>query len=373
MHQSSQNRIILVGAIVAILALLVGAGLGLLLSRGIKPPLQSNKAFTSLEVSTKEDYIILVAATYSRDHDLEKAQAQLARLEAPNINLWIASLLDRALAGEWGEANTRALMELAHGLGMDSPQVLAYMTTLTPPPTSTPAPTDTPAPSDTPTPVPTLPASDTPTAVPPTATPQPTSTPLPSPSDTPIPPTPTAAPTDTPRPQPTNTSRPQPTNTARPTNTPAAKWSWTARLVSPGEDGQQCPDATGLKLIRVTVLDAAGSQIPGVWVHERYTGLYQVSGHKGDDPFWGEGEVELAGLDGGQVCIAPGEGGACESDFTRDLPCHDPPPFEDMWAAGYCECCTPGISKEDCKALYDAGQCLGISHYSWRVEFKRSW
>ena len=125
-------------------------------------------------------------------------------------------------------------------------------------------------------------------------------------------------------------------------------------------------------MIRVTVLDAAGNQIPGVWVHEKYTGLYHVSGHKGDDPYWGPGEVEFSQLDGGQVCIASGEGGACESDLTRNLPCHDRPPFEDLWAAGYCECCEPGISEEKCRELFDSGKCLGISHYAWRVEFKRS-
>jgi hypothetical protein len=135
-------------------------------------------------------------------------------------------------------------------------------------------------------------------------------------------------------------------------------------------DGQSC--AEGHKMIRVTVLDAAGQQIPGLWVHEKYTGVFQVTGHKGDDPFWGPGEVEFSNLDGGQVCIASGQGGACESEFTRNLPCHDPPPFEDLWAAGYCDCREAGITKEQCRELYDSGQWQPISHYYWRVEFRRS-
>jgi hypothetical protein len=178
-------------------------------------------------------------------------------------------------------------------------------------------------------------------------------------------------PSDTPIPAPTHTPRPQPSATPRPTNTPAARWSWTARLVGPGQEGQSC--AEGHKLIRVTVLDAAGQQIPGVWVHETYTGWYQVTGHKGDDPYWGPGEVELINLDGGQVCIASGDGGTCESEFTRNLPCHDPPPFEDLWAAGYCDCLEGGITKDLCQERYDSGQWRPISHYAWRVEFKRSW
>jgi hypothetical protein len=98
-----------------------------------------------------------------------------------------------------------------------------------------------------------------------------------------------------------------------------------------------------------------------------------VTGHKGDDPFWGPGEVELSNLDGGQVCIATGEGGGCESELTRSLPCHDPPPFEHLWAAGFCDCCEPGIAKDACQVLFETGRCLGIAHYAWRLEFRRSW
>jgi hypothetical protein len=354
---------------------MAGIGLGLLLSRSIKPPSQPSQAFASLGTSTKEEYIALVAAAYALDHDLEKAQASLDLLEAPNINAWIANLTGRVFAEGREPADIQALMELAHGLGVQSQPVLAYMATLSPVPTDTPVPTLTLAPTRTPTAPPTQPTEE-PTAVPSTSTPQPTDTPMrptptPAPSETPIPPA-----SNTPRPQPSNTSKPQPTPTVpeptvQPTHTPAAKWAWAARLVGPGHEGQTCSD--GLKLIRVTVLDAAGNQIPGVWVYEQYTSQYQVSGHKGEDPFWGPGEAEFSGLDGGQMCIATGEGGACESDLTRNLPCHDPPTFEDLWAAGYCECCEPDITPERCRELFDSGKCLGISHYAWRVEFKRSW
>jgi hypothetical protein len=363
MRQSLAKRNLPVVVTSVVLGLVVGAGLGLLLSRSFNPLRHSNRAFSSLETESKEQYIVLVGAAYALDHDLERAQAQLERLESPNIQQWIANLIDRYLAEERDAADVRALMELAQGLGVQSPPVVAYLAALTPSPTDTPLPTATTAPSDTPT-VTLLPPTEEPSATP---RPQPTSTPQPTPSD--LPTTATPQPTDTPLPQPT--SPPQPTNTPRPTNTPAIKWTWTARLVGPGQEGQSC--AEGHKLIRVTVLDAAGNQISGVWVYERYTNRYQVSGHKGEDPYWGPGEVELSELDGGQVCIASGEGGACESDFTRDLRCHDPPDFEDLWAAGYCSCCEAGATKERCRELFEAGACLGISHYAWRVEFRRSW
>jgi hypothetical protein len=343
---------------------MVGLGLGLLLSRGLEPPGRSHRSFASLGSNTKEEYIVMVGAAYALDHDLARAQARLEQLEAPNIALWIGNLIDRYLAEERDLAEVQALMELAQGLGVSSPQVIAYQATLTRSPTDTPSRTATPFPSDTPTVTP-IPPTEEPTALPPTATPQtpPTDTPQPSATN---PPTETSPPA-------TSTQRPQATDTPKPTQAPEVKWTSTAQLVGPGQEGQSCND--GHKLIRVTVLNAAGEQLPGVWVYEQYTGQYLVSGHKGEDPYWGPGEVELSGLDGGRVCIATGEGGSCESDLTRDLPCHDPPEFEDLWAAGYCDCCETGITKERCREYFDSDDwCVGgVSHYSWRVEFRRSW
>lgn len=363
MHRAQPNwsRV----ALFVILGLVAGGALGMALSRAIASPLRS-ATWADMPAQAREDYVMLVAAAYSIDGDLDQAHTRLERLDAPNVGQWIAPLVDRHLAEEPDTADTRALVTLAHGLGLNSRQVLTYLAALTPRPTDTPPPT--PTQTATMAPSPTLPPTEAPATTPPSPTiaPPPTDTPAPEPSAIIE-----ASPTDTSIPQPTNTPRPALSATPRPTNTPAAKWSWTARLVGPGQEGQSC--AEGHKLIRVTVLDAAGNQIPGVWVHEKYTGWYRVTGHKGDDPYWGPGEVELNNLDGGQVCIAIGDGGACESEFTRNLSCHDAPPFEDLWAAGYCDCREEGLTKDECRELYESGQWLAISHYYWRVEFKRAW
>ena len=221
MGESKPNRLILIATIGIILACLVGGALGLLISRAVQLPSGSSDDFAALGVATKEEYIILVGIAYTRDHDVEKARAKLALLEAPNVNLWISNLIDGYESGEWDEHQVRALMELAYGLGVDNQRVLAYMATLTPAATHTPYPTPTLAPTNTPLPAPTntmIPPSPTsqPTDTPP---PQPTDTPVPVPTDTAIPASPTTAPTNTPQPQPpTNTPKPQPT--AVPTNTP---------------------------------------------------------------------------------------------------------------------------------------------------------
>jgi hypothetical protein len=364
--RSRQNRILLIAVIALVLSLLVGSQIGLLLSRNIKPPGSEGRNPASLTAGYKEEYIVLVGRAYMLDHDLERAQAALAQLEAPNVQQWIANLLDRYIAGGQDPLDIRGLVELAHGLGVDSRQVVAYLATLTPPPTATPQPTPTPAPTDTPT------ATPPPATITPTPTAQPTDTPTPQATETPVPPTATEEPSDTPQPtsSPRPTNPPQPTSPPQPTNTPAPKWTYTARLVGPDVPPQSCND--GLKQIRVTVLDAAGGQLPGLWVFEQYTGQYRQTGHKGDDPYWGPGEAEYTGLDGGQVCIATSEGGPCESDFTRNLPCHDKPDFEDLWAAGFCQCCEADATKERCRELVEGGKCLGVGHYAWVVEFRRS-
>jgi hypothetical protein len=376
MCQPQQKQAILIAIAAVVVIVAFGAVLVLAFSGQLGFTGQSQSGMASLSPEAKEEYILLVAYAYSRDHNLEAAQARLVRLGAPNVNLWITDMIDRYIREGGDPADVQALAELAYGLGVTNAQVLAYAASPTPRPTNTPVPTLTLVPTHTPSTTPTntpQPPTMTPTPVPPSATP------TLQPTDTRPPPSITPSPSATPTPAPTNTVPPQPTSTPQPTATPsqtatpeppATKWTWTPRLIGPGQEGQTCSD--GLKLVRVTVLDVGGNQIPGIWIREQYTGLYQVSGHKGDDPFWGPGEAEFSGLDGAQLCVATAEGGKCESDLTRDLPLHDPPPLDDLWEAGYCQCCEPDITKERCQALFDAGKCLGISHYAWRVEFRRS-
>ena len=205
MHQSWFKWAVLAGGLGVALCLVVTVGLGLLLAQGSKQPAQS-----------KEGYTVQVAVVYVQDRDLEKARAALGELDVPNTRQWLAGLIDRYLSEGRSPAEIMALVELAHGLGVNSPQVVAYVASLTPAPTDTLVPTPTPYPTDTPPPSPSatpIPPTETPTvvtAVPlPSATPQlqptetavlPTVTPSPSvvPANTPIPPTPRPAATPTP-------------------------------------------------------------------------------------------------------------------------------------------------------------------------------
>lgn len=378
MEQSQRNRLGLMTAILVIVGLTAGLILGLLVGWVVWPVELVDTSIADLAPEYKDEYIFLVASAYVVDGDVDKAQARLARLEVPNINQSMSALIDRFILEGRPEGDIQTLVSLAQALGVTSPQMLAYLVTPTPLPTDTPLPTATPLPTDTPTATP-IPPTDTAvvaTELPPTDTPQPQATDTSVvPTSTPVPPTntPEPQPTNTPRPQPTNTSRPQPTNTPKPTNPPAAKWTIAEqRLVGPHQDAQGC-DYGNLQ-IRATVVDANGNQIPGVWVYDRYSGQYQVTGNV-DSPEWGIGETKFEyGIGGGgSLCVAEGQGGSCLSGFTRDMPCYHIPPVEDLFAAGYCECCDVGATLERCQQLVNEGKCMGNGHYSWRVVFRRSW
>jgi hypothetical protein len=367
MEQPQQRRPGLVIALLVIAGFTAGAIVGLLLGWVVWPVDYVDTSLADLAPKYKDEYMLLVAWAYVADGDLGKAEARLAQLELPNTQQSLSALIDRYIAEGQDEADIGALATLGDALGVSNQAMLAYLATSTPLPTNTPSPTPTPTPTNTPT------ATPTETPVPPTDTPlPPTETPVP-PTDTPVPPT------DTPKPQPTNTPKPQPTNTPKPqpTNTPkpAAKWTIVeARLVGPGEDGQRC-DGGGNLQIRATVIDANGNQIPGVWIHDQYSGQNRVTGHKGADAFWGPGEAEFVYYrdGGGSLCISSGEGGPCESAYTRAMPCFRLPPIEDLHAAGYCACHDPNASVEKCREMQPIWFPTAAGHFAWRVIFKRSW
>ncbi len=182
-------------------------------------------------------------------------------------------------------------------------------------------------------------------------------------------------------PQPKPTSAPEPTSAPKPASgrkpSPVAQWTWSEHLVGPGQDSQVC--GAGLLQIRVTVVNAAGGQIPGIWIYDRITNTYHQTGDVGS-PDWGPGEAQFIYFanGAGSLCISTGPGGQCVTDSTRVMKCNQIPDFEDIWAAGYCKCCSAeaAANKDKCRQLYDAGDgCLmgpnRKGHFSWRITFRQ--
>jgi hypothetical protein len=86
----------------------------------------------------KEDYIVLVGATYAVDGDLARAEARLAKLEEKDIGLVVAGLVERYLREGRDVEETRSLAKLADALGVSTSAMLVYIATPTPLPTFTP-------------------------------------------------------------------------------------------------------------------------------------------------------------------------------------------------------------------------------------------
>ena len=136
--------------------------------------------------------LVLIAALYALDGDLERAQQRLSGLALENPAEVLADLaLSRATEGQDEVATD--LATLAAALGQDEVALLAYVASATPTATATPTPTPTPSPTAT------LRPSDTPTPRPSdTSVPRPTRPPAAAaaPTATPVPPAPTALPWD---------------------------------------------------------------------------------------------------------------------------------------------------------------------------------
>ena len=173
-----------------LLGLALGLTVGLVYAWVLNPVQYYDAAPVDLQPTHKENWILLIAAAYRQDGDLDRALSRLSDLADPGIGQTTAALTERDIAAGKSAVRIRALASLADALGARTNAMMIYLATPEPtlfftPTPQPPTPTTTPAPT----------ATDTPTATP---TPTPTTTPTRTSS-----PTPTIHPTATRRPTPT--------------------------------------------------------------------------------------------------------------------------------------------------------------------------
>lgn len=170
-----------------LVGLAIGLAVGLSYTWGLNPVQFYNTDPVDLRPEHKETWILLVAAAYRQDGDLDRAFSRLAGLDDPQIGQTVADLTEHYIREGKPATRIRALATLADALGARTDSMLIYLAT----PESTLLFTPTPIPP---------PPTDTPTVTP-TYTPAPTVTPVP-----------TNTPTRTPTPRPTITRRPTATS-----------------------------------------------------------------------------------------------------------------------------------------------------------------
>lgn len=151
--------------------IVVGLGLGLLVTWQVWPVEYYDTDPVDLRQEHKHDYVVMIAAAYTQDGDLDTAALRLEQLGLEDDTQVVLGLFQRYDEAGYIE-ETRSLARLAYGLGITDVALLPYVEE--PTPTATLIPTPAPTPTEEPTPTPTeTPAEPTPTEVPP----EPTSTP----------------------------------------------------------------------------------------------------------------------------------------------------------------------------------------------------
>ena len=273
------NRKFLILAVILPVGCLAGLVFGLIVGWRFLPIKYINTEIGNFDAKGAEKYVLMVAAEFSTDGDVDKARQRLSELDVPNPEQFVAYVADKYVQEDRGpdDADTVNLVHLAQALGTGTISMVAYISTPTPLPT----PTFTPLPTFTPTATPTPLPADTPT-------PLPTDTPSVPPTDTPAPATdtPTAGP-----PTPTFTPRPP---TATPTPTPPSVDFKVAavHMLTEQENG----GCLGAHNVFISVVDINGALLLGAVVADPpWNNFTRVTGSK-NEPFFGYG-VKLAEVD----------------------------------------------------------------------------
>ena len=180
-----------------VVGVVVGLCLGLFITWQAWPVEYYDTDPVDLRREHKDDYVVMIAAAYAQNDDLESATFRLEQLGFEETKQIVLGLFQR-----YGEAGyreeTRSLARLAYDLGVSDVALLPYIQQ----PTPTPEPIPTPQPTPTEVVIPTATATETPAE------------PTPAPTETPPEPTSTAA---QPPPAPTNTPTTPPEDTPTPT------------------------------------------------------------------------------------------------------------------------------------------------------------
>ncbi len=171
--------------LIAIIGVIAGFLMGLWAGSQFLPRLHPTQ-LSDLSGEQQDQYVGLVALGYDSTGDFDNAVEQLNRLNAPNLELLVSGVLERAARQGQTPQQLSALARLALKLGAPQAALARYLPTPTPlpSPTATPTmvpPTPTPPPASSAAPVATATPQEVAEVVQPTATTEPTATPEPKP------------------------------------------------------------------------------------------------------------------------------------------------------------------------------------------------
>lgn len=342
-----------------LLAMLVG----LFIAWYLFPTRFVNADISELSQEHAQEVVIMAAADFAQNQDLQRSRALLAELDVPNQAQYVAYVAEQLIRTNRGpvDQDIENVVKLADALGVSTVSMVAYVSTPTPPPTETPVPTPT--------------ATNTPVI--PTATPTVViaATEEEAAAEVSLEAAAEVLPTDTPAPEaPAATSTPAPpTDTPEPTATPQPEFDFIItkqRLLSKAENG----GCMGNHSIFITVVDTAGNPLKGIEIGDVWGNPGPVTGHKGDDRP-GEAVWDLF-KNGFMVLVKndPSAGRPVTSQVSELLSSND-------WEIGIPRLIEAGYCPDEgtCRVQWNSGvfgegnNTLCWGHYSWEVVFQRTW
>jgi hypothetical protein len=122
------NRAVPRGSLIVVtLFALLGAGLGLYLGWVVSPVQYVDADPASLGQPHKDDYVLMIAAIYSADGDLDSARTRLAVLGFDDPGAGVAAVTGRMINARRPEADLRRLARLAAALNAATPEMQPYL------------------------------------------------------------------------------------------------------------------------------------------------------------------------------------------------------------------------------------------------------
>jgi hypothetical protein len=343
------NRKLLILAVILPVGCLAGLVFGLIVGWQLLPVKYINTEIGNFGQEQAEEYVVMVAAEFASDHDVDRARERLAELDVPNPEQFVSYVADRYVQQDLGpeDADTVNLIRLSEALGVGTLSMVAYISTPTPLPTATFTPSSTPSPTNTATPLPT----DTPTPVA-------TDTPAATPTDAPVPAT------DTPTPGPPTPTRPPAPPTDTPTPPPPAVDFVIADLhkLTIQENG----GCAGNHHIFISILDVNGAPLMGAVVADPPWNNFRVVSGEKNEPFfnWGTklAEIELNKAGAEVKVVEFPAGNPVSSEQTPNLTTKEwEMPISWLIETGYC------ANEGDCAARIDGNTMCNFHHSYWVV------
>jgi len=111
----------------ALAGLVVGAALGLLVGWRLWPVEYTNTFPAQLRQDYRNDYVLMVAAAYSVEQDLEAARSRLALLDAEAPVDPLIELAEELIAAAGPHEDITLLANLADAMGAATPAMVRYL------------------------------------------------------------------------------------------------------------------------------------------------------------------------------------------------------------------------------------------------------